>query len=160
MARDRAAKAKGRTSINPLQPLKTEAEALSAARTGALTSGYLALSYSLQAAMLYFSGADLFGNTGLGILIGDAIAIAFALLLTWRILRRQALWATVVSALWYFAELAAKFTGTGAASHSGGMPSFNVGFLVMFFALGSAAIMGIRGAWKLRKGTAVAEVFE
>ena len=38
--------------------------------------------------------------------------------------------------------------------------NINFGFIIMFFALGSGAIMGIRGAWKLRRGTAVAEVFE
>ena len=154
MAKD---KAKARTSVNPFQKLKTEAEIMSAAKSGAMVSGYLALSYSLQAGVLYWSGTDLFGNGGMALLAGDVIAIAFAALLTWRILTRQPLWAAVVTAIWYFAELACKFAGVGG-SHS--QASVNVGWIVMFAALGSGAIMGIRGAWKLRQGVGVAEVFE
>ena len=154
MAKD---KSKARTSVNPFQKLQTEAEIISAAKSGAMVSGYLGLSYSLQAGMLYWSGRDLFGNGGMALLAGDIVAIAFAALLTWRILQRQPLWAAVVAAIWYFAELAGKFAGVGSSSSQANV---NVGFIIMFAALGSAAILGIRGALKRRQGGAVAEVFE
>ena len=156
MAKD---KAKARVSINPFQKLRTQEEILSAAKVSAMVSGYIALSYSLQAGLIYFSGTDLFGNGGRIVLVSDLIAVAFALLLTWRTIARQPLWAAIVTAAWYYIELAGKFAGIGQNPGSAAQ-SFNFGFLVMFLALASGAIIGIRGAWKLRKGGVVADVFE
>ncbi len=156
MAKDKA-KAKARGGVNPFQKLETPAEIMGAAKTGAVVSGYLGLSYALQAASLYLSGSDLFGNSGLAVLAGDVIAIAFAAWLTFCILRRQPLWAAILTAVWYFVELAGKFAAPGADQSfaAGGF-----GWIIMFAALASGAILGIRGAWKLRRGTSVAEVFE
>jgi hypothetical protein len=155
MAKDKAAKSRG--GVNPFQKLETPAEIMSAARTGAVVSGYLAISYGLQAASLYLSGSDLFGNSGVAVLASDAIAIAFAVWLTVCILWRQPLWAAIITAIWYFVELAGKFAapGTGQSFAAGGF-----GWVIMFAALASGAILGIRGAWKLRRDLGVAEVFE
>ncbi len=69
---------------------------------------------------------------------------------------RQPLWAAVIVAIWYFAELAGKF----AAPNSGQLAAGGFGWIIMFAALASGAVLGIRGAWKLRRGTDVAQVFE
>jgi hypothetical protein len=146
-----------RGGVNPFQKLETPAEIMSAAKSGALASGFLGLSYGIQAGMLYASGSDLFGNSGLVVLASDVLAIAFAAWLTFCTLRRQPLWAAIVTAIWFFFELVAKFSAPGAGeqlAHGG------FGFLLMFFALASGAILGVRGAWKLRQGVSVAEVFE
>jgi hypothetical protein len=145
-----------RGGVNPFQKLETPTEIMAAAKSGALASGYLALCYAVQAGVLYVKGSDLFGNSGAVVLISDVIAIAFAAWLTWCILRRQPLWAAVVSAIWYFVELAAKLAAMGSDLAAAG----GFGFIIMFAALGSGAILGIRGAWKLRRGVSVAEVFE
>ncbi len=63
----------------------------------------------------------------------------------------------IVTATWYFVELAGKFAAPGAGQSfaAGGF-----GWVIMFAALASGAILGIRGAWKLRRKPSVAEVFE
>ena len=145
-----------RGGVNPFQKLETPTEIMAAAKSGALASGYLALSYGIQAGLLYVNGSDLFGNSGLVVLTSDLIAIVFAIWLTWCILRRQPLWAAIVTAIWYFVELAAKLASLGSDPAAAG----GFGFIIMFAALGAGAILGIRGAWKLRRGVSVAEVFE
>ena len=157
MAKDKTAKARARGGVNPFQKLETPAEIMSAAKSGAVVSGYIGLSYGLQAGSLYLSGSDLFGNSGIAVLTGDVIAIAFAAWLTFCTLRRQPLWAAIVTAIWYFAELAGKFAAPSAGQQ---VAAGGFGWIIMFAALASGAILGIRGAWKLRQGTDIAEVFE
>jgi hypothetical protein len=145
-----------RGGVNPFQKLETPTEIMAAAKSGALARGYLTLCYAVQAGLLYFSGSDLFGKTGTVVLVSDLIAIAFAAWLTWCILRRQPLWAEIVSGIWFVAELVAKLAAMGSDPAAAG----GFGFIIMFLAIGSGSILGIRGAWKLRRGVSVAEVFE
>jgi hypothetical protein len=145
-----------RGGVNPFQKLETPTEIMAAAKSGALASGYLTLCYAVQVGMLYFSGGDLFGNSGVVTLVSDVIAIALAAWLTWCILRRQPLWAEIVSAIWFLAELVAKLAAMGSDPAAAG----GFGFIIMFAAIGSGSILGVRGAWKLRQGSNVAEVFE
>ncbi len=141
---DDAAPARPRALWNPFQALDTAQDAGSAARNGAVVSAYIAISYLLQMAMLQLVGKDGFGHSGHGAMLGDAFAVGLATLLTWRILARQALWATVCTAAWFAVELWFK-----AESLLRGETRVHLGFVVMWVALVAAAIFGVRGAWRL-----------
>jgi hypothetical protein len=131
---------------NPFQKLEDEAEARSAAKAGAIVSGYLGLSYVLQTVSVYSTGKDTFGQTGYGTFIGDLFGVALAAFLTWRILARRPLWAAIAAALWYAIELGFKLVVVFS-----GEQRTNVGWIFMFVAIGAAAILGVRGSWKLRR---------
>jgi len=135
---------KKKFSWNPFQKLGNETETTSAAKSGAVVSGYIALSYAVQTAFLYWSGKDLLGNAGFGMLVVDAIALVLAIFLTWRIIARQPVWAAVLVTVWFAFELALKIL----AATSGAQPG--VGFILMYLAIGSAAILSVRASWRLR----------
>jgi hypothetical protein len=145
MATDDTKPVKKKLGWNPFQKLDGEAWALIAAKFGAIVGGYLILSYVIQVALLYGRGRDMFGNVGMTLLVIDAIAIVIAVFITWRIFVRQPLWASIMIAAWFALEL----TMTIAAIASGTQTT-NFGYVVMFVALAAAAILSIRGSWKLR----------
>jgi hypothetical protein len=60
---------------NPFQPLEDEQQARSAARSGAIVSGGLVLSYVVQVAFVYGYNQDTFGNEGSIVLVMDVIAV-------------------------------------------------------------------------------------
>jgi hypothetical protein len=144
---------KHKKSWNPFQKLDGDAEILSAAKSGVVVSGFLGLSYVLQVAFVYWGGKDTFGNVGLSTLIADVIGIILAAFLTWRIWARQPLWAAVFVALWFSVEMVMK----GAAIVSGQQKT-NAGWIFMFAALAAAAILGVRGSWKLRQSRRLAKL--
>ena len=131
--------------FNPFRKLEGEPDARSAAKNGALVGGYLALSYLIQAALVYWGGKDGFGNTGMETLIADGIGILFGMFLVWRILVRQPLWAAILVAVWFGIEVAAKIIAIVE-----GTQRTNVGYVFMFIALVAAVILSLRGSWTLR----------
>ena len=131
-------------SWNPFQKLAGESEALKAAKSGAVVGGYLSLSYLIQAALVYWSGKDAFGNTGMETLIADAMGIVFGAFLAWRILVRQPLWAAILVAVWFGIELVAKLIVI-VETH----PTANGGYLLMVIMV-AATILAVRGSWALR----------
>ena len=137
---------KKNNSWNPFQKLEGEAEILGAAKSGVFVSGYLALSYVLQIAMLYYGGKDTFGNEGMATLITDIIALLLAVFLAWRIWKVQPLWAAIFVAAWFALEMALKIEVIVS-----GAQRTNIGYVVMFAALTLATILGVRGSWKLKK---------
>lgn len=131
---------------NPFQPLDGEQQARSAARSGAIVSGALVLGYVVQVAFVYGYNQDTFGNEGSIVLFMDVIAVVLAAFLTWRIIAAQPLWASVVVAVWFYAELIGKITAIAS-----GQQRTNAGWIIMFLALFAGSILSIRGSWKLRK---------
>jgi hypothetical protein len=145
MATEEAGAAGKRESWNPFQKLESQAESLSAAKSGAVVGGFLILSYLVQIASVYWGGKDTFGNVGLPTLISDILGVVSAAFLTWRILVRQPLWASIVVGAWFALELAMKI-----AAIASGMQRTNVGYVFMFAAMTAAAVLSVRGSWKLR----------
>jgi hypothetical protein len=145
MSQTGAETAKRRFGWNPFQRLDGEGEARSAAKVGAVVSGYLILSYLIQIAFVYSNGKDTFGDEGIAVLISDTIAVAFAAILTWRILAAQPLWAAIVVFIWYVVELAMKVLAIAS-----GAQTTNAGWIIMFLALSAGAILSVRGSWRLR----------
>jgi hypothetical protein len=137
---------KKRLGWNPFQKLEGEHEARSAAKGGALVSGFLVLSYIIQIALVYGYNRDTFGNEGSIVLVTDVIAAVIAAILTWRIVVAQPFWASVVVAIWFYIELAMKI-----ATVASGQQKTNAGWILMFLALFAGSILSIRGSWKLRK---------
>jgi hypothetical protein len=141
--------AKKRKSWNPFQKLTGEAEARSAAKSGAIVAGYLSLGYLVAVTLAYWTGKDLFGNADTSIdflLIINAIGAVLGAFLAWRILARQPLWAAIFAAAWYAFEIAMKLEAI--VEHTAPVP--NVGFIFMFVALAAGAILAVRGSWALR----------
>lgn len=131
---------------NPFQKLVSEKEALDAAKAGVIVGSYIALSYIIQLAFIYGTGKDTFGNPESTLLLITAIiTIMFAMFLTWKIWTRQALWASIIVAIWFFLELAIKLELIVS-----GVQNTNAGWLLMFLALLSASVLSVRGCWKLR----------
>ena len=130
--------------VNPFQKLETEAQALEAAKCAAGVAGYMVLSYGLQMAVAAARGADLFGTPAVIALPGFGVMAVLAGFLAWRIWTRQPLWAAIVIAVWFAAELVAKviLTTQGPSSSA---------FAVMFVFLTIAAVLGVRGAHALRR---------
>jgi len=130
---------------NPFQPLEGEEVALRAARSGAIVSGALVLSYAIQVAFVYGYNRDTFGNEGSIVLVMDVIAAVIAAILTWRIVVAQPFWASIVVAIWFYIELAMKIAAIAA-----GEQKTNTGWVIMFLALFAGSILSVRGSWKLR----------
>ena len=137
--------AKNWKSWNPFQKLTGEAEASSAAKTGAIVGGYLSLSYLIQTALVYWGGQDAFGNTGMETLIADVMGIVFGAFLAWQILVRQPLWAAILVGVWVGVEIAMKLMFMAETHHTP-----NAGGLFLMFALVAATILAVRGSWALR----------
>lgn len=132
-------------SWNPFQKLKDESEALAAAKSGAFVSGYMALSYMIQTAIIYKTGMDTFGDSGSYIIATAIIAVLIAVFLTWKIWVQQPLWSSIVVLLWFATELAFKIDVIAT-----GVQKTNVGWVFMFLVLLSTSILSVRGSWKLR----------
>jgi len=145
MAEQTNAKPKKQTWLNPFQKFENRKQALSAAKSGAVVSIYLVLSYAIQIAFLHWGGKDTYGNQSQAATVTDVVAIVLAAFLTWRILVKQPLWASIVVALWFFFELAFK-----AYAMFRGIQPANGSFIFMFIALIIGAILSVRGSWYLR----------
>ncbi len=139
---------------NPFQPLLTEQDAITAGRSAAAVSGYIALSYLVQIGLLHLAGRDSFGHAGPGAMMGDAFALLLAGFLTWRILARQPLWAAVMVTAWFTVESAAKVLAIAA-----GTQRLSPAFVLMFLALVATLILGLRGSWRLRQPASPEPVF-
>lgn len=138
---------KRKTFWNPFQSIQGEKEATDAANAGVVVAGFLALSYLVQAAFVYYTGKDTFGHSdGLVTFLADVSGILLAVYLGWMIRATQSLGAAIFTALWYAFELALK-----AMAIVEGLHKTNPGFIVMFAALFVAAILTVRGSWKLRQ---------
>jgi hypothetical protein len=102
--------------------------------------------YVVQVAFVYGYNQDTFGNEGSIVLVMDVIAVVLAAFLTWRIIAAQPFWASVVVAVWFYAELIGKI-----AAIASGQQKTNAGWIIMFLALFAGSILSVRGRWKLRK---------
>ena len=125
-------------------------KALSEAKFGAVISGYLALSYLIQIAYVYSGGKDTFGNIGLTTLISDIVGIIVAAFLTWRILVRQPLWAAIIVALWFAAEMVGKIAAIASGEQHINVNASSIGIIIMLMAFAVGAIVQVWGSWKLR----------
>jgi hypothetical protein len=81
--------------MNPFQDARREAQARSAARIGAPSSGvYIIINCAIQIAFSMPAAPNTYRNAGLGAIISDIVCVVSAFL-TWQILAQQALWATI-----------------------------------------------------------------
>ena len=146
MTTDGVENTKKKKSWNAFKTPDGDAEMLSAAKYGAVVSGYLGLSYLIQIAFVYWGGKDTFRDVGLTTLISDIVGFILATFLTWRILVRQPLWAAIFVAFWFAIELFMK-----VAAIINGEQKTNAGWIFILAAITAAAILGVRGSWKLRQ---------
>ena len=145
-------------TANPFRRPEGGTQALGAARSGALVSVYLALSYLVQLASLNSNGIDTYGNTGPWILISHIADVILAAFLTWLILARQPLWAAIVAAAWYAVELVLKIEMVLSGERQA-----SAGLILIFVVIAAAAIIGIQGSLKLRqlrRSAGIAEQFD
>ncbi|MBA1156811.1 hypothetical protein [Microvirga mediterraneensis] len=102
---------------NPLRSLwpdvKTDTGRQEAAKAGAISMVYVALSYILATGLIIFKGEDLIGGFAdteelVGTIILNVLAILMACLLAWLIWKRRSLVATGIGLVWIAAEVAMK----------------------------------------------------
>ena len=136
---DRKAIAKKRPSIwNPFQGLETEADALEAAKVGAVVAGIIAIEHVVFGLSVGTRSAT----------IGNLIAIVLMAFLGWWIFKEQKVWASITLLAWATVEIVAKIVfvfGPNAASH--GQPG---SVIINFIAL-AGALLSVRGCLKLKK---------
>ena len=132
--------------LNPFQKLTTETDALTAAKSGVVVGGWLALSYAIQPVVVLSTGWDKLSNGGALLLAVNLFLFALACLLIWRILVRQSLWAEVLATLWLALELTSKVRAA-VNRHQ----DIDWGLRIIYVVLIVSAILGIRGSWKLRQ---------
>src|SRR5258708_33943223 len=131
---------------NPFQELQNEPDALSAAKCGGFVSGYLALIYLVQIAIVCMTDRDHpFGDEDIFSFIADIFGVMLAIFLTWRIVAAQSLWAIILTSVWFFTEILIKIVAiANVEQRTSGW------WVVTFLALLGGTILAIRGGWKLR----------
>ena len=135
---DRRAIATKRPSIwNPFRGLETEADALEAAKAGAVVAGIIAVEHVV------------FGlRVGSTAALGNVIAVALMGFLGWWIFKEQKVWASVTLLAWAIVELVAKIVFVlGSIAAIRGQAG---GVIVNFIAL-TGALLSVRACRKLQK---------
>jgi drug/metabolite transporter (DMT)-like permease len=136
---DLKAVAKKRPSIwNPFQGLKTEADALEAAKVGAVVTGIIAIEHVVFGLSIGTRSAT----------VGNLIAIVLMAFLGWYIFKEQKVWASITVLVWVIVEIVAKIIfvlSPNAASR--GQP----GSLIINVIGLAGALLSVRGCLKLRK---------
>jgi hypothetical protein len=125
------------TIWNPFQRLETEADALQAAKVGAVVAGIIAIEHV---------AFGLIVGTVLGT-IGNLIAIVLMAVLGWYILKKQKVWASITVLVWVMVEIIAKI-GFVLGPHASHAP---LGSLIIDIIALAGALLSLRGCLKLRK---------
>jgi hypothetical protein len=136
---DRKAIAKNRPSIwNPFQGLETEADALEAAKVGAVVAGIIAIEHVVFGLSVGTGSAT----------IGNLIAIVLMAFLAWYIFKEQKVWASMTVLVWIIVEIVVKIVfvfSPNAASRA------SPGSLIIDVIALAGALLSVRGCLKLKK---------
>ncbi len=128
------------------EPIKTEAEALKAAQAARLPAGWLLGSYVLLAAIAKWVHPP--GDSVTATIVTNLVVAIFAGgLLAW-VWRTNGRVPAVLALVWIALEIAFKWID---AVNAPGASHANVGWLIVQLALLSAGVLGVRGAFKLRR---------
>jgi hypothetical protein len=122
---------------NPLKELETEADALEAAKVGAIAACITAIEHVVF---------------GLGVgtksaVAGNLIAIVIMAFLGWWIFKEQKVWASIALLAWITLEIVAKIVfvlGADANSHA------QLGSVIINFVALAGALLSVRGCLKLK----------
>ena len=123
---------------NPFQGLETEADALQAAKVGAVVAGIVAIEHVVFGLSVGAGSAT----------VGNLIAIVLMGFLGWYIFKEQKVWASMTVLAWVIVEIVAKIVfvlGPNAASR--GQP----GSLIIDVIVLAGALLSVRGCLKLKK---------
>ena len=123
---------------NPFQGLETEADALQAAKVGAVVAGIVAIEHVVFGLSVGTRSAT----------VGNLIAIVLMAFLGWCIFKEQKVWASITVLAWVIVEIVAKIIfvlGPDAASR--GQP----GSLIIDVIALAGALLSVRGCLKLKK---------
>lgn len=122
--------------------INDEASAMEAAKAGAVGGGLMILGLLIPIAFMFFSGDPLVAQyeTQGGFYIAQAIQIALAGFLTWRVWSCKGRFSSILLLLWITVEVGLKI-----ASGQLGSP----GFIIMWAFAWLSLLHSIRGHWKL-----------
>ena len=135
---DLKAVAKQRPSIwNPFQGLETEADALQAAKVGAVVAGIIAIEHVVFGLSMGTRSST----------VGNLIAIVVMAFMGWWIFKEQKVWASIAVLAWATVEFVAKIIFMLGANASRGQP----GSLIINFIVLAGALLSVRGCLKLKK---------
>jgi hypothetical protein len=124
---------------NQSRGLETEADALEAAKVGAVVAGIIAIEH-----VVFGLSVDTRPAT-----VGNLMAIVLMAFLGWRIFKEQKVWASITVLVWAIVEIVAKIVfvlGPDAASRS---PPAS---LIIDVTVLAGALLSVRGASNSRKG--------
>ena len=130
--------AKTRPSIwNPFQGLETEADALEAAKVGAVVAGIIAIEHVVFGLSMGTRSST----------VGNLIAIVVMAFMGWWIFKEQKVWASIAVLACATVEFVAKIIFMLGATASRGQPaSLIINFIVL-----AGALLSVRGCLKLGK---------
>jgi hypothetical protein len=133
---DRRAIATKRPSIwNPFRGLETEADALEAAKAGAVVAGIIAVEHVVFGLSVGTKSAT----------AGNLIAIVVMAFLGWRIFKEQKVWASIALLAWVTVEIVAKILFVFAPDTTSLRQPGSV--IITFIAL-AGALLSVRGCLK------------
>jgi hypothetical protein len=123
--------------------IDSDASALEAAKAGAVGGGLMLAGLVIGLALVHFSGDyELFNAADLqGFYINQAVQIALAAFLTWRVYTGKGRFASILLLIWIVVEVAMKLAAG----------QLNAGWGIMWFFAIMSLVHSVRGSWALRR---------